>query len=84
MRLGVKRWLIRTVSDDQPVVVIDAVSEDEAIQRAHMMRTALQSLEAWPKLSLVYAEPHGDGPVTITWFCEGLFLAMHDLRQPER
>jgi hypothetical protein len=65
-------------------VVIDAVGEDEAIQRAHMMRTALQNLEVWPKLSLVYAEEYGDGPVCITWFREGLFLAIHDLQQPEK
>lgn len=84
MRLGIKRWLVRAVSDDRAIAVIDAVSAEEAIQRAHLMRFALQCLEVWPKLSLVYAEQYGDGPVSITWFREGLFLAIHDLQQPQK
>jgi hypothetical protein len=83
MRLGLKQWIVRAVSDDRPIVVIDAVSAEEAVQRAHMMRTALQSLDAWPRLSLVYAEEH-EGPVTITWFREGMFQMITDLQQSEK
>jgi hypothetical protein len=80
-RLGVKRWLIRAARDGREVVVIDAVDEGEALQRAHSMSAALKTLGVWPALPVVYAEAHGDGPTTITWFREGLFLALNDLRQ---
>lgn len=83
-RAGVRCWLIRSAVDDRPVVVVDALDEDEALERAHLMRDALRTLDAWPKLPVVYAEEHGDGPTTITWFREGLFLALNDLQQPAK
>lgn len=80
-RLGVKRWLIRAARDDREVVVIDAMDEDEALQRAHSMSAALKTFGVWPALPVVYAEEYGDGPVCITWFREGLFRALDDVRQ---
>lgn len=81
-RAGVTRWLIRAAADDREVVVVDALDADEAIQRAYLMRDALKSLSAWPAMPLIYAVPHGDGPVCITWFREGMFRALSDLQQP--
>lgn len=77
-RQGVKRWLIRAAKDDREVVVIDAVNEDEALQRAYSMSATLQTLGVWPALPVMYAEEHADGPVCISWFREGSFRALED------
>lgn len=77
-RLGVKRWLIRAAKDEREVVVIDAINEDEALQRAYSMSATLQTLGVWPALPVLYAEEHGDGPVYISWFREGSFRALED------
>jgi hypothetical protein len=79
-RPGVKRWLIRAAKDDREVVVVDAVSEDEALERAHSLKSSLQTIGVWPSLPIIYAEEH-TGPVCISWFREGYFLAIRD-RQP--
>lgn len=79
-RPGLRRWLIRAAQRDREVVVVDAVNEDEALQRAHSLKDTLKTIGAWPSLSVVYAEEH-TGPVCIAWFKEAFFLALKD-QQP--
>jgi hypothetical protein len=79
-RPGLKRWLIRAAQTDREVVVVDAISEDEALERAHSLQASLKTIGVWPSLPVLYAEEH-TGPVTISWFREAFFLALND-QQP--